>query len=65
MSENPIAKCDQCGRPIFYGNRPDGMPNGVGMVTQDRIVVNLCAECICKIGKTGEIPDCGKEGGAK
>ena len=65
MSAKPIAKCDQCGRPIYYGNRPDGMPNGVGMVQQNGSVVNLCAECICKIGMTGELPDCVKKGGAK
>lgn len=43
-------KCDNCKKTFTAGNRPDGMPNGVGFV-KDGKVINWCYDCICKLGK--------------
>ena len=51
--KEPIAQCDRCGAPIFYGNRPDGTPNGVTLKDCHGIPGNnltLCADCIVNIG---------------
>ena len=44
-------KCDKCGREFEPGNRPDGIPNGVGFVIKDGRVITVCAECIIKNGR--------------
>ena len=47
-------KCDLCGKTFLPGNKPDGMPNGVGLV-KNRRTVNVCYECICGIGAGNEV----------
>ena len=32
------------------GNRPDGLPNGVGFEMEDGIVITLCCDCITELG---------------
>ena len=44
-------KCKDCGKEFFAGNRPDGTPNGVGFVREDKTVEYYCAECIEALGK--------------
>lgn len=44
-------KCDKCGAVFISGNRPDGLPNGVGFALQDGTFVNMCANCMIKLGK--------------
>ena len=52
-SMTPVATCDGCGRPIHWGNLPNGIPNGVtlkdcgGVPGND---VTLCAACLARIG---------------
>ncbi len=53
----PIAFCDNCGAPIYYGNHPDGMPNGMTFVDCHGIKGNnltLCHDCICDVGRRRE-----------
>ena len=57
-------ECDNCGKVFMPGNRPDGMPNGIGLVQKDGSIVDICADCICELGKTGEIPSIFRKGGA-
>ena len=55
-------KCDLCGKVFPDGNRPDGIPNGIGFVRKDGSVLTMCADCIIRVGEVrGEV--CG--GGAK
>ena len=44
-------KCSYCGKEIQPGNRPDGLPNGLGFVTKDGGLINVCAECVIEKGK--------------
>ena len=53
-------KCDGCGKEIVPGNRPDGVPNGVGFVLADGKVVNYCAECLEEIGRQMQKDEGGK-----
>lgn len=39
-------KCDFCGKEFEIGNRPDGLPNGYGMVLENDIKIDVCAECM-------------------
>lgn len=47
-------RCMRCGRVIAPGNRPDGLPNGVGFEIEHGIVINICAECLIEEGKKRE-----------
>jgi hypothetical protein len=47
-------KCNLCGKTFTPGNKPDGMPNGVGLVKNGR-TVNVCYECITGIGAGNEV----------
>ncbi len=44
-------KCDNCKKTFEAGNRPDGLPNGVGMVLENGKQITLCADCIILLGK--------------
>lgn len=44
-------KCDNCGKEFEPGNRPDGIPNGIGYQLQDGTIYNICTDCIIKIGQ--------------
>ncbi len=46
--------CYKCGKRFEPGNRPDGIPNGVGFVSEDGTEVIVCAECIMKLGELRE-----------
>lgn len=43
-------KCDNCGNEFEIGNRPDGIPNGIGFQFEDGTVFNICTDCIIKTG---------------
>lgn len=43
--------CDNCKKSFDIGNRPNGIPNGVGMVTKAGQNIVLCADCIIKLGQ--------------
>lgn len=43
-------KCNQCGKTYQYGTRPDGLPTGVGFVLRDGTRVDICTDCINRIG---------------
>lgn len=50
-------KCDGCEAVFKPGNRPDGHPNGVGMQTRDGKLINLCYNCVCKVGRNPKYLD--------
>lgn len=43
-------RCCRCKKEIIPGNRPDGIPNGVGFQLENGKILNFCAECIIKEG---------------
>lgn len=43
-------KCNICGKEFKAGNKPNGLPNGLGYVLQDGRTVNICYECYMKAG---------------
>ncbi len=47
-------KCYDCGKYIYPGNRPDGLPNGVGFRLVDGSIINVCTDCIMKRGEDVE-----------
>ena len=56
-SQKPVATCDKCGKPIYYGHRPDGIPNGFTLRDCHGIPgnnVTVCADCVIAIGKAVE-----------
>lgn len=52
-----MIKCDKCKNTFAAGNKADGTPNGVGFQLQDGRVINLCADCISKLGRLKETDD--------
>lgn len=44
-------KCNECGKRIRIGNRPDGLPNGVGFELADGRIINVCADCLIEAEK--------------
>lgn len=42
--------CSKCKKEFMAGNRPDGLPNGVGFEMEDGIVITLCCDCITELG---------------
>ena len=42
--------CDKCGKEFKVGNRPDGLPNGVGFQLENGQIINICCDCIIKQG---------------
>lgn len=50
--------CYICKKEILPGNRPDGLPNGIGFENYGKIE-NICTDCIIEIGKIkeGELND--------
>lgn len=40
-------KCDKCGKKFQPGNRPGGLPNGVGFQLENGTIINVCSDCIC------------------
>lgn len=41
--------CDKCGKFFEAGNRPDGLPNGIGMECEDGRILILCSDCIMSL----------------
>lgn len=39
-------KCVFCGKEFEVGTRPDGLPNGFGMVLENDIKIDVCTECM-------------------
>ena len=50
MTEKIKIKCNECKKEFYPGNRPDGLPNGVGFETKDGSIINVCSDCIIKLG---------------
>ena len=48
VQEQITLKCHICGREFCYGNREDGMPNGMTFVLKDNSRKTMCADCILK-----------------
>ena len=44
-------KCDRCGKVFTPGNRPDGVPNGVGFMLRNGKQITVCADCVEAVGK--------------
>lgn len=44
-------------KKFVVGNRPDGTPNGLGLVMQNGKRVNVCAECIEKCATDKSVID--------
>lgn len=49
--------CNNCGKEIIPGNRPDGLPNGVGFQLSDGNVMNVCTDCLIEMGANTEDED--------
>lgn len=47
--------CIKCGREFQEGNRPDGLPNGVGFQMEDGSIISCCTECIITKGKRSSL----------
>ena len=43
-------KCFYCGKEFEKGNRPDGLPNGMGFKSPDGSITNVCADCLIEAG---------------
>lgn len=44
-----MIKCVICGKEFMPGNRPDGVPNGLGLMAKDgKTIINVCSECVEK-----------------
>lgn len=53
-----MIKCDKCNNNISDTiERADGLPNGVGFQLEDGRLINICADCINKLGKLQEAGD--------
>ena len=46
-----ILKCSKCGKVFMPGNDDAGIPNGLGMKTEDGRMITLCRDCIMYIGR--------------
>lgn len=47
--------CEYCGKELSeFTIRPDGLPSWLGFLTDDGRIVNVCTECLIKIGKEKE-----------
>ena len=53
MNTRWMPPCSKCGKRIKFGNT-NGLPNGVGFELEDGRMVNLCQECITKLGAMTE-----------
>lgn len=42
--------CSVCGKKFKPGNKPNGLPNGVGVTLDDGRTANFCYYCIMKMG---------------
>lgn len=45
-------KCNKCGITFQYGTRSDNLPNGCGFVLSDGKRVDICTDCIMKVGQS-------------
>lgn len=57
--------CDKCGKEFESGNRPDGLPNGMGFVLEDGTLVTYCTDCMIEIGEQANIATVEIEGGGQ
>lgn len=55
-------KCDFCGKEFEFGNRPDGIPNGIALKGKDGSKTTICADCVIKEGRKKREREMGKEG---
>ena len=42
--------CNRCKKDFERGNRPDGLPNGVGYELEDGTFIHMCTDCIIDLG---------------
>ena len=45
-----MIRCEKCGKTFEAGNRPDGIPNGFGLMMENRRTINICADCMIALG---------------
>ena len=45
-------KCNNCGKVFQYGTRSDNLPTGCGFVLSDGRRVDICTDCILKVGNS-------------
>ena len=50
MKSRITPPCTACGKRMKIGNT-NGMPNMVGFVLEDGTTINVCQECMIKLGK--------------
>ena len=43
--------CKGCKHFFTSGNRPDGLPNGCGFQLDNGKIINLCADCLIRLGQ--------------
>ena len=43
-------RCNKCGKEFEVGNRPNGLPNGVGFQLEDGWIYAVCADCLIEMG---------------
>lgn len=46
-----MPKCNKCGKEFAYGNRADGLPNGVGLELENEKIIYICSDCILELGE--------------
>lgn len=46
-----MPKCNKCGKEFAYGNRADGLPNGVGLELENKKKIYICSDCILELGE--------------
>lgn len=45
--------CDECGKKTHPGET-NGLPNIIGFELQDGKIINICQECLIKMGEKSE-----------
>ena len=45
-----MIRCTKCGKSFTLGN-VGGLPNGVGFQLEDGTLINICRECLIKVGE--------------
>lgn len=47
-------KCEECGKKFKPGQRPDGLPTGIGFQMRDGSIYNVCSDCLIDMGRKKE-----------
>lgn len=55
MKKEEVKTCEYCGKELSeFTIRTDGLPSWLGFLTDDGRIVNVCTNCLIKIGKEKE-----------